>query len=272
MKKALKIVLIYFLLLQVVAPIIAIPYALIINLINGEVLTDNLNSFLIPGMVIGMGAMMLYHWRADYLKKLKVDKSVVTPQYILLSILMLMSCSWLISVLMSKMTWIPNIMEQTFDQILSNWFGIIIVAVLGPIVEEYVFRGAITRVLLEKYTPTKAILISAAIFGIFHINPAQVLPAFLIGIVLAWVYYRTASLIPVMLMHIVNNSFSVWVMRTYPDVDEINELIAPSAQIIVSIVAVAVFFGAYLIMKKVRANYNWKKDQVEPIVIVNENE
>ena len=128
---------------------------------------------------------------------------------------------------MSKMTWIPNIMEQTFDQILSNWFGIIIVAVLGPIVEEYVFRGAITRVLLEKYTPTKAILISAAIFGIFHINPAQVLPAFLIGIILAWVYYRTASLIPVILMHIVNNSFSVWVMRTYPDIDEINELIAP---------------------------------------------
>ena len=44
-----------------------------------------------------------------------------------------------------------------------------------PIVDKMdkvlLFRGAITRALLQQYNPTKAILISALLFGVFHINP-----------------------------------------------------------------------------------------------------
>ena len=169
-------------------------------------------------------------------------------------------------------SWIPNLLEQTFDFLVSSWFGIIVIAVIGPVVEEYVFRGAITRTLLEKYSPTKAILISAAIFGIFHINPAQIFPAFLSGIVLAWVYYRTASLIPVIVMHIINNSIAAWVMAKYPEVNELNELVLPTTQLIVTIAAAVIFYAAWWWMKKIKVDYNWKKDVVEPIEIVSSNE
>ena len=271
MKQALKIAIIYFLILQIAAPLLVFPYSLVINLIEGKDPMEAM-SVLIPGQLIGMGLMMLYLWRKNYLQEIKVTKSVVTPPYILLCLLMVLSCMWLLSVLMSQLTWIPNIFEQTFDEILSSWWGILMVAVIGPIVEEYVFRGAITRPLLQQYSPTKAIWISGAIFGLFHINPAQVLPAFLLGIVLAWVYYRTASLKPVIVMHIVNNSISCWFMAKYPDVKEVNELLPATAQVVITIVAVAILYLVYTQMKKVRADYNWKENKVEPIEIANPTE
>ncbi len=270
MKKALKIALFYFLFLQLGA-LIAMPFLMVANLIQGNSLLD-MDGFIIIGQFIGMGLMMIYLWWKNYLYEIKVPKSVITPSYMLLSVLMILSCMWLLSVLMSQLTWIPNIMEQTFDELLTSWWGILMISVAGPVVEEYVFRGAITRSLLEKYNPTKSILISAAIFGIFHINPAQILPAFLIGIVLAWVYYRTASLKAVIIMHIINNSISTWLMIKYPDVQEVNELLLPSVQAIITIAVVTIFYFVYASMKKVRVDYDWKEDKVEPIEIANPTE
>ena len=42
-------------------------------------------------------------------------------------------------------------LSDTFDLLQSGWLGIICVAILGPILEELLFRGAITKVLLKKY-------------------------------------------------------------------------------------------------------------------------
>lgn len=53
---------------------------------------------------------------------------------------------------------------------------------------------AITSV-VAKYSPVKAIILSALIFGIFHINPAQVVGA-IVGCLVAWLYYKTGSLVP----------------------------------------------------------------------------
>ena len=98
------------------------------------------------------------------------------------------------------------------------------VFMLGPILEELLFRGAVTKVLLKKYNPLTAILISGLIFGIFHMNPAQVVGATLIGFILAWIYYKTHSLIPCILIHIMNNSLSVYLALKFPDVEYSSEL------------------------------------------------
>ena len=134
------------------------------------------------------------------------------------------------------------------------------------------FRGDITHSLLEEYTPNMSILISAAFFGNFHINPAQILPAFLIGIVLAWVYYRTASLIEVVIMHIINNSISTWFMIKYPDVEEMSELLLPSVKAIITIAVVTIFYFVQASRKKVGVDKDWKEDKVEPIEIANPTE
>ena len=142
---------------------------------------------------------------------------------------------------MSVLTFLPNWMEQTFDILQSGWLGILCIAVLGPILEELLFRGAITKVLLKKYSPVKAILISGLIFGIFHINPAQVVGACFSGFLFAWLYYRTGSLISCILIHILNNSLSVYLALNYPDVDTTVQLLGEPVYLICLAVAVGLF-------------------------------
>ena len=142
------------------------------------------------------------------------------------------SMIYLIDFLMSHLTFLPDWLSDTFDLLQSGWLGIICVAILGPILEELLFRGAITKVLLKKYNPVVAILISGLIFGIFHMNPAQVVGATLIGFILAWIYYKTHSLIPCILIHIMNNSLSVYLALKFPDVEYSSELIGEKAYLI----------------------------------------
>jgi len=118
----------------------------------------------------------------------------------------------------------PNWLENTFTNMEGTWFGVLAIAIVGPILEEMLFRGAITSVLLKAYTPKKAIIYSALIFGIFHINPAQILTAFLLGLLLAWLFYKTHSLIPGILIHILNNSLSVYFSRTYPEANTLADI------------------------------------------------
>ena len=57
--------------------------------------------------------------------------------------------------------------------------------------------------------PATAIVISAAFFAILHMNPWQAIPAFCLGLLFGFVYYKTGSLKLTMLMHCVNNTMAV---------------------------------------------------------------
>lgn len=81
-------------------------------------------------------------------------------------------------------------------------------ALIGPICEEIIFRGIILEGLAQKYNPTKAIIFSALIFGIIHLQPLQVISAFFIGLILGWIYLKTQSLWVVIALHVINNTIA----------------------------------------------------------------
>ena len=115
---------------------------------------------------------------------------------------------------------LPNIVEEEFDMILRNRFGYVVIGLLAPFAEEVVFRGAVLRALLRwGRGPWVAILVSAFLFSAVHMNPAQLPHAFIIGVLLGWLYYRTNSIIPGMVYHVVNNSISYVLYNLYPDPD-----------------------------------------------------
>lgn len=93
------------------------------------------------------------------------------------------------------------------------WISLISVSVFAPFFEEWLCRGMILRGLLTKTRPAVAITVSAAFFAIIHFNPWQAIPAFLLGCLFGLVYYKTGSLKLTMLMHCVNNTFSVLIGR-----------------------------------------------------------
>ena len=115
---------------------------------------------------------------------------------------------------------LPNLAEQQFDMILKDRWGYVVVGLLAPLVEELVFRGAVLKVLLQwKQNPWVGIGISALLFALIHMNPAQMIHAFLIGLLLGWLYWRTDSIIPGVVYHWVNNTVAYVLYNLYPNPD-----------------------------------------------------
>ena len=112
--------------------------------------------------------------------------------------------------------------EQIFASLMKEPWGYVAVGILTPLAEEVVFRGAILRTLLgimSKKNHWVAIMISAAIFGAVHGNQAQFINALLMGLVLGWMYYRTGSLVPGILLHWVNNTMAYVLTNIMPQSD-----------------------------------------------------
>ena len=116
---------------------------------------------------------------------------------------------------------LPNIVEQEFDMILRNRWGYVTIGLLAPLSEELVMRGAVLKELLQtpRLSPWAAIAVSAVLFALIHFNPAQMPHAFLIGLLLGWMYYRTGSILPGVAFHWVNNSVAYVLYNLYPNPD-----------------------------------------------------
>lgn len=96
-----------------------------------------------------------------------------------------------------------------FDQL---WQSIVVglaATFIVPIYEELFFRGFIHNGLRNSFGMWGAIIGSSLLFGLFHIIPAQVITAFLLGLVLGWLYEKSGSLWAVILCHVVNNGLAM---------------------------------------------------------------
>gem|GEM_PF-1987351 len=101
---------------------------------------------------------------------------------------------------------IEAIMKMLTPTSATGLFGnLLVVGLIAPICEEVFFRGAFQGT-LEKRGPTRAILISALVFALIHLNPYSVFGIFVIGIGLGYLTWRTQSLWPAILWHVINNS------------------------------------------------------------------
>lgn len=122
--------------------------------------------------------------------------------------------------LQEHMPELPNLVEGEFDMIMKDRMGYFVVGLLAPLAEEMVFRGAILRSLLRwKSNPWMGIVISAILFAVIHMNPAQMPHAFLIGLLLGWMYWRTDSIVPGVVYHWVNNTVAYILYNIYPNPD-----------------------------------------------------
>lgn len=113
----------------------------------------------------------------------------------------------------AEMLALPDLMENTFINMASTPLGWLTIGIAGPIVEEFVFRESVLGYMLRhQVKPWTAIILSAFIFGIIHLNPAQIPFAIGIGLVLGVIYYKTGNIVLTSTIHIVNNSAAVWQM------------------------------------------------------------
>ena len=150
-------------------------------------------------------------------------------------------------------------MPEWFEQIMSGLTGgnfilsFICVSIFAPLFEEWLCRGVVLRGLLTTMRPASAIAVSAAFFAVLHMNPWQALPAFLLGVVFGYVYYKTGSLKLTMLMHFVNNTMALVMSRipSLQDAETFADVMRPWAYACVIAAGVIVLAAAFITLRAI---------------------
>lgn len=133
--------------------------------------------------------------------------------------------NYLGSIISSLLSYGDNSANQAAieDIYLSKYGPLLIldVCIIGPIVEELVFRGCIQRGLVKlKINPIIAIIISSIIFGFIHVFDAgdytQVFPYILMGVALGSIFYKSDSIIESTIVHILLNTISTSLIFILP--------------------------------------------------------
>ena len=83
---------------------------------------------------------------------------------------------------------------------------IISIALIGPIAEEFIFRGMLLNRMMKKTSMWGGILISSILFGILH---ADIIGASIFGIITSLLYLKTGNLLIPILLHVFNNSIAI---------------------------------------------------------------
>lgn len=115
---------------------------------------------------------------------------------------------------------------------------------IGPILEEIIFRGFILKA-IRSFGTSFAIIFSSILFGIFHGNLLQLVPATLMGIVLAYITVKSNSIIPSIIAHICNNSFRY--LEEYVFNNVLNTKFSDSLSIL--LLAITIIISIILILK-----------------------
>lgn len=96
---------------------------------------------------------------------------------------------------------------------------------IGPIVEEFIFRGVFLNGLLKRYSAWFSIISISLFFGLLHFDYSMVqlqqdisiqvvnfIQGFILGIILGFVFWKTGSITPSILLHFLANLISIMVL------------------------------------------------------------
>lgn len=107
-----------------------------------------------------------------------------------------------------------------FGQDINIWVVGAAVVIIAPIAEEVFFRGFVYAGLVDRFGWKKAVLFSALLFGAAHTQLVAFIPTFLMGLVLAYTYHRSKSILPSMLLHFAVNGLGftmIYMLMTFGD-------------------------------------------------------
>lgn len=211
-------------------------------------LSSSANGAYIWAMAIGLFlstiSMLLF---IHLIKGYRVKQSIfcsISSNSLFLSTMLVFSSMFALNIFVQWFN-LEDMLATEFEGLTHNVVGVITISLLAPLLEEVLFRGAIQGYLMRRYKPWVAIFVAALVFGVFHWNPVQVLYATLLGVVFGWIYYRTGSLLSVIVGHVLNNTIATVAMLLFGN-EEITPLpeglVSPSAEM-VSEIATFLFFA-----------------------------
>jgi membrane protease YdiL (CAAX protease family) len=102
----------------------------------------------------------------------------------------------------------PQAAERAIEM-LDPVLVVLAIVVIAPIAEEVFFRGVVFNAWLREGGRRFAFIGSAFLFAVIHVSLLSLLPIFALGLMLAWIYDRTGTLVAPIAMHATVNGISV---------------------------------------------------------------
>jgi membrane protease YdiL (CAAX protease family) len=159
---------------------------------------------------------------------------------------------------------------EMFKPLMYNPLCVLLICIGAPLTEELVFRGAIQGHLM-KWTknPWVAIILASILFGLAHGNLPQFIAGFILGMVCGWLFYRTGSIWPGIVVHFINNTFStvstwIWGMED----SEMTGNILPN--LILPIVGIILIYIAYKKLVPVTEDSVMKNEEPSEASVIEE--
>ena len=112
------------------------------------------------------------------------------------------------------------------------------VGIITPIAEECFFRGLMYTRLKQGMNLYVAAAISSFIFALMHGEAIWIITAFMMGLMLVLVFEKTGSLVPCVIIHVVNNVISLLTMDVQASSDAVYLIIFVAAVVICATFAV----------------------------------
>lgn len=141
---------------------------------------------------------------------------------------------------------------------------ILVIAVTPAVCEEVFFRGFAQKSYELKLKPWGAILITSLVFGLYHFNPYGLVALIALGMYFGFVAYKTESIFVVMVLHFLNNFFSIILYWFFGEDDFSTTSFDPPEEIFTDLtvfIILGILFTAYLVFFD--KNYSNKISEVE---------
>lgn len=167
-----------------------------VNIITNQ---DKLNTFTIIGSAISAIILSIYLY-----KKHRIKESIPNLKKIILMVLLGIGISLFYNMLTIKYQ-VNNIFN------INKFILIPYIVIIAPIYEELVFRYISLRIAKDNYKKLTAIIIISILFAIMHTDIFSIIYAFILGIILSYIYLKYKNIIYPIILHISANLMSIFI-------------------------------------------------------------
>lgn len=121
-----------------------------------------------------------------------------------------------------SMFFVENTVGASSGVVMQMPFAVafLLIAVYAPVCEEIIFRGVTYESLKNGQNVFQAMLVSAVLFGLAHMNFNQAAYAIVLGVILVLLKEATGSLWATILFHVVFNGYNVVLMYAQEGIGE----------------------------------------------------
>lgn len=167
---------------------------------------------------VGMPLFLTWFMKADIKESLSLKKPKIIPSLAGLflwsgTLAFMLVYQYLISDFVIEAPTMVGVEDMLNEMSLIGQF--LFIAVTPGICEEVLFRGLAFRPIEKGLGPKKAIIITALLFAIMHLDVVRLLPTFMLGLVFGTIAYVSGSIWPSILLHIANNAVATFGISTW---------------------------------------------------------